>query len=78
MSRSRLAAWRAQIVRTPDQWKLRVGQLAVDHMEIRPANAARGDPDEDLAVTGLGIRQLALGEGGAGLFEDDRAHRRTT
>ena len=32
------------------------------HVEVGAADAAEGDVDSDLARTGLGIRQLALGE----------------
>jgi hypothetical protein len=57
-----------------DERQPRVGQLAVDDVEIRAADAARLDSEDDLLRPRFRFRQLALGERPSGRLQHHRAH----
>jgi len=43
---------------TRNNWHMRIGKLAIDDMQVGPANAAGGDLDPNLPWPGLPVRQL--------------------
>jgi hypothetical protein len=57
-----------------DEGKLRLRQLTVDHVQVRAADAARLNPDEDLLPPGLRLGKVTLDERRAGQIEHHRAH----
>jgi hypothetical protein len=57
-----------------DERQLRFGQLAVDDVQVGPADAAGLDANANLAVPGLGVRQLHLLQRPAGNVEHQRTH----
>jgi len=59
---------------TGNEWQLGVGQLAVDDVQVRPAESAGADLDEDVAVTGRGVGNGAFAEGAARRVEDHCPH----
>src|SRR5690242_10943502 len=56
--------------------KLRMRELAIEHMEVGAAHAASGDLDEDLVGARLGHRQLRRAERLARPIEHHRLHPR--
>jgi hypothetical protein len=59
----------------PDhQRKLRVGQLAVDHVQVGAADAADVNLDEKLARAGRRLWQVRRPQRCARLLEDHRSH----
>jgi len=57
-----------------DQWKLRVGQVAIHHVQIGAADAAGPDPDQHLARPRLGHGHLGEAERGAHALEEHGPH----
>ena len=55
--------------------QLRIGQFAVDHVQIGAANAARRDLDQDFATRRLRNRPLAQNERRVRPVQNHRAHR---
>ena len=47
-----------------DERQLGVGQLAVHDVQVGPADAARGDPDEDLVLGRLRLGELDAARAG--------------
>ena len=60
-----------------DERQLRLGQLPVDDVEVRPAHAAGGDPQQHLARARNRVRQPGRAESAARLVEHHRTHGRT-
>ena len=56
------------------QRQLRLRQVAVYDVEVRAADAAGEDADEQLAGLRLGIRQIPPDQRRTGLLEDHRPH----
>jgi hypothetical protein len=49
---------RADNLVTRNKGEFRLGQIAVDHVKIRPADTAGMDPNQKLPRAGLGISNL--------------------
>ena len=45
---------------TGNQGKLRRGKIAIDNMDIRPADAARANPDQHFPLSWLGARKIRI------------------
>src|SRR5215210_2591973 len=61
-----------------DQGQLRVGELAVHHVQVRPAHRAGVDPDHDPLGPRFRLRHPGGAQGAARRVEDHRAHRLPT
>ena len=57
-----------------DQRQLRMGQLAVDHVQVGAAQAARADLDQHLSTRGLRRGGSALAQSATRRVEDHRSH----
>ena len=57
-----------------DERQLRLGQLAVDDVEVGPAHAAGSDPEQHLARAGNRVRQPGRAQSAARFVEHHRAH----
>jgi hypothetical protein len=57
-----------------DKRRRRIRQLAIEHVEVRPADPAGLHIDDDLTGCGLRIGDVALDQPGSGRLQDHRSH----